>query len=1312
MRSLIASTMRSFYAVCRASAVVVLSVTVCVSTVRGQDKPSLPSAGTPSNTNRSKPTERAPAGKLPDVSKEALVFEQYHTRIHMDADGTGTRETTARVRILADVGVKAMAVLPFTYSTSFQQVDIAYVRVRKPDGSVVETPDYNVQDMPADASREAPMYSDIHQKHVAVRGLGVGDTLEYQVTLRTLKPEVPGQFWLEYSFEKNVIVLDEQLDLDVPADKTVLVASAEMQPTITAATGRKLYHWAGANLTHPDASAAPRSMKHWKPSVQVTTFTSWEQVGAWYDSLQRSSLDVTPAIRAHADSVTRGLTTPEEKLRALSNDVALHVHYVGLDFGIGRYQPHPADDVLANEYGDCKDKHTLLAVLLKAAGIDAWPVLISSQRDLDPAVPSPAQFDHVITVVPSGSSFTWIDATAEVAPTGTLMPNLRDKQALAIPTSRAAFLERTPARPPSPGSVRIDVDTQLSDHGLLKGHITQTTSGDVEMLLRLAFRRTPQSQWKELVQAIVRSQGYGGETSNPQVSDVEQIGRPLVVSFDYTRDKYYQWDDGRATHWISPPLPLMGGELPPGTNEKKPADNPALGSAGKTVYHADLRLPPGWTITLPKDVAINEDWLEYRAAYSFRNGVFTAERSLVVKKQEIPLDQWDRYLAFRRDMFEDWSREALIHPALGVPPPEPASAAAFPQGSLGRVRNDSLPVYSEMSRESDVVQTLARGTTVRIGMSVATGEGRMCNVSDAETSAKLGFVLCDALERGAGTAEPASPTSPPAQAPAASPQPASSHDGPVATLDQLKGEGRIYLVQMGDHRLPYSLEDFASWLHSKYGLEVHVLPPAAIHPSAWDPARGQYVAELLYGQIKTDHPDLAADAHAFLIGFTDGDMYAISHESKSSFTERDLKRAAIVSAEGMDDCPNAEQPNGQCLQARLRRILLKNVAILYWHLPLSYDPASLLHSPLDSDLPTEEIYESDLDPARTSWGQREGEPCLLFSYSIAAGIQPMPGAMVHSCWGSEDAPQDESQEFFEVDLRLGLLIDWHTDFNLPDTVPIQFERVLRDGWHNLNPFGVSGSDNYDEFLSSPDNITISIVHADTSREDVVRVPRNQTNLALAKYVGGPTGKYYEMHWIARPYERYELRRYDGLLKIYLPCLSPKVLCKLVGYGDSVQRQGLTFTRDNERRLVQLSSPHNSWLRFHYGQLGGIVAIDDSSGRTLRYGYDDRNRLISVTYPSGQIFRYEYDNAQHLLNFSVAPNASAPPVTILRNQYTGGKLAKQTLAGGAVYTYRYNPVGASEFRSATVQVSDGRVFNVEIGSANSTIHEQFTRPAQQ
>ena len=609
---------------------------------------------------KSAASQAAPAPS--DLSKEAMVVDKLYTRLREEGDGTGTRETTARIRILADAGVKEMAVLTFTYTALNEQIDIGYVRVIKPDRTVVVTPDYNVQDLPADVTRTAPMYSDIHQKHVAVKGLGVGDTLEYQVTLKTLKPEVPGHFWFEYSFEKNLIDLDEQVDLYLPAGKAVTVASADAQPVITTAPGRKLYHWSSSNLARPDPDAPPKSVKHLKPSIQVTTFSSWEQVGAWYLSLQKDSLTVTPAIQAKVAAVTKGLTSDDDKIRAIFNDVALHIHYVGLEFGIGRYQPHPADDVLSNEYGDCKDKHTLLATELKAVGIQAWPVLISSGRELDPATPSPAQFDHVITVVPLGGKLLWMDSTAEVAPVGVLMATLRDKEALAIPDGKPAYVERTPVEMPAPRSLRIEVEGKLSEQGEFKGHISQTSDEDLGALFRSAFRRVPQSQWKQLIQNVAGSEGYAGEVSNPQVSEVEKIGDPFQFSYDYTREKYYQWNDKDSSHWISAPLPPMGGEMAPGEKEKKPGDDPDLGYTTKTVYHASMELPKGWSMEPPKDTDLTEDWLEYHSKYSFKDGVFTADRIALVKMSQVPLDQYDKYVAFRRGMFEDLNHQVLIFP--------------------------------------------------------------------------------------------------------------------------------------------------------------------------------------------------------------------------------------------------------------------------------------------------------------------------------------------------------------------------------------------------------------------------------------------------------------------------------------------------------------------------------------------------------------------------------------------------------------------------------------------------------------------------
>jgi hypothetical protein len=610
---------------------------------------------------QSNPASDAKPATKSDFSKEALVWDKLYTHIREEADGTGERKTTARARIIADAGVKEMAVLTFTYTADDQQIDIAYVRVIKPDGTVVATPAYNIQDLPADVTRAAPMYSDIHQKHVAVKGLGVGDTLEYETTLRTVKPELPGHFWFEYSFEEDTVVLDEQLDLDLPADKPVKVNCAGLQPTISTAGSRKLYHWSSSNLARPDPDAPAKSVKNWKPSVQVTTFASWEQVGAWYQSLQRGQLAVTPAIQAKADALTKGLVGDEAKLTAIFNEVALHIHYVGLEFGIGRYQPHPADDVLSNEYGDCKDKHTLLAALLKAAGIEAWPVLINSRRELDPDTPSPGQFDHVITLVPLAGKLVWMDSTAEVIPAGILGANLRDKQALAVPAGKPASLQRTAAELPYAQTAAVTTDGEISATGLFTGRIVLDYHGDAEMLMRNAFRMVPQSQWKEFLQRVSSSAGFGGDVKNPEVSAIEQTSQPLHFSYDYTREHYSEWDD----HRISPPLPPMGWEIAPGVKQKKPADDIEIGSPGENVYTSHIRLPKGWMLYPPGKSALVEDWAEYHSNYSFKDGVFTAERRLLVKKSKVPIAQWDKYLTFRIAIYEDAVRMASVSNAEG-----------------------------------------------------------------------------------------------------------------------------------------------------------------------------------------------------------------------------------------------------------------------------------------------------------------------------------------------------------------------------------------------------------------------------------------------------------------------------------------------------------------------------------------------------------------------------------------------------------------------------------------------------------------------
>jgi tetratricopeptide (TPR) repeat protein len=358
---------------------------------------------------------------------------------------------------------------------------------------------------------------------------------------------------------------------------------------------------------------------------------------------------VTPAIRAKAAELTKDLKTDDEKIRAIYNFVSLRFHYIGLDFGIGRYQPHTADDVLGNGYGDCKDKHTLLASSLKAAGYDAWPALIHSQRKLDPELPSPAQFNHVITVVPIADQLIWLDTTPEVAPYGLLLNVLRDKQALVISSTKGPVLMRTPQNPPFPEDQEFSVEGKLGPDDVFTGHVEQSYRGDTEVVMRSWLRQVAQSQWKESVQGFSYRLGFAGDVSNVKASPPEDTDKPFKISYDYLRKDYGDW----ANRQFTAPLPPLGIEVTKDSRDKKPVEPVPLGAVGKIYYRSRIELPAGYSMVTPSPINLVEPYAEYHTTNAVENGLLTTSRRFDIKKNEVALDDWDSFRRFGRAVADD-----------------------------------------------------------------------------------------------------------------------------------------------------------------------------------------------------------------------------------------------------------------------------------------------------------------------------------------------------------------------------------------------------------------------------------------------------------------------------------------------------------------------------------------------------------------------------------------------------------------------------------------------------------------------------------
>ena len=99
-------------------------------------------------------------------------------------------------------------------------------------------------------------------------------------------------------------------------------------------------------------------------------------IGAIYYRLSQGRAVVTPEIAALAARIV-GDRTGLEAARAIYDWVSVNIRYIALTLNPNDgWVPHPAAEVLAAGYGDCKDHAVLMQALLAARGIVGQAALV------------------------------------------------------------------------------------------------------------------------------------------------------------------------------------------------------------------------------------------------------------------------------------------------------------------------------------------------------------------------------------------------------------------------------------------------------------------------------------------------------------------------------------------------------------------------------------------------------------------------------------------------------------------------------------------------------------------------------------------------------------------------------------------------------------------------------------------------------------------------------------------------------------------------------------------------------------------------
>ncbi len=403
---------------------------------------------------------------------------------------------------------------------------------------------------------------------------------------------------------------------------------------------RTVYKW-DWKPRNPDSDENPDS------DIAVTTFRSWrallERLGQQLG--QKAKLDDDIERKVVVD-LTAKLNTYEQKVRAVYNFVAQKISTVDLPLGSTGFQTRPTNEILTSGYATAEDKFVLFNKMVSVVSLGARPAFTATATKISDRLPRPTLLSDLLTVAPilpgpypgracgDCEQNTWLDLNAEVAPFGVIPAKLRGREALIEgfglwqpPDGIAVVPRDLPFR----SRQNVLIRGQLATGGTLTAGVKYTLRGDNELLLRVAFHRSPAEKQKELAQYLALSDGFRGKVTSVKTSDPYDTEKPFEVEYELTQEKFVDWSKEPVR--IPALLPLPG--LPEAPKNQGADKKIELGPPLEVDLRGSLRLPLGMTAQAPPGTSVKRDYASFTAEYSAKQNVIHFSRHLNFISREI-----------------------------------------------------------------------------------------------------------------------------------------------------------------------------------------------------------------------------------------------------------------------------------------------------------------------------------------------------------------------------------------------------------------------------------------------------------------------------------------------------------------------------------------------------------------------------------------------------------------------------------------------------------------------------------------------------
>lgn len=480
-----------------------------------------------------------------------LSLDIDNTVVKVSPNGQSSTYHQLQWEVLTDKGVSEMPGYSFSYAPLRQKAEIVRAEIQRGD-RIIHMTQFGRARISDPAYR---MYYDLVAYQIAFPPLEVGDKIRVEYRIDDIGNNIFGDYFgdMQY-FADRYPARVVSYTLIAPKDRRFHYHVEKMTPQFvqTKDANNQYLTWTMRQVPSYETESRMPGLESYLPYVAVSTFTDWKDMGKWYADLIRDQLILDSETKDIVKRLTAGVTDRLEIVKRIHEYVVTNTRYVALEFGIHGYKPYEVNQVCSRQFGDCKDKASLIVSMLREAGVPA-NIAVVRTADKGSVHTSPAMlsyFNHAIAYVPEFDLY--LDGTAEFS--GIYELPAMDQGALTMLVDQNGFVRLTnipisqDSRQAYALSLQVkpdgvtDVAGSVSYNGVTTPSLREYLSIDTKLSQNL------QNLLKETLPGL-------------DVAEVNRVGRtinePITLRFSGSTSRILRKQDGQ----LSFPLRILGEQL-------------------------------------------------------------------------------------------------------------------------------------------------------------------------------------------------------------------------------------------------------------------------------------------------------------------------------------------------------------------------------------------------------------------------------------------------------------------------------------------------------------------------------------------------------------------------------------------------------------------------------------------------------------------------------------------------------------------------------------------------------------------------------